>query len=191
VAKFGGGSPPAIQIFETDIYTVVLARSASDIPSALTRVPPEKRPGINAAIFKQYDKWYPGWTFALCCFNNSQLAKARPLIWWYEPLDKDTLFFPAIDAHDGRPPDLKATVRVDHAIALGTHVLPRKGLVWHKVNYTDSSIASDVKKLLPEFVMGNIYLGPMQQGDFVFKVSDVRAGRFKMQRLAPPGARKV
>jgi TonB family protein len=119
----GGKSAPAVQVFDTDLYTVVLAKSARDIPGALSRVPAEKRPAINPAIFEAYDVWYPGWTFALCCFNTAKQASARPLVWWYEPLDPGTLFFPAIDAHDGRPPDLQGNVQVDHVIAVGSRMI--------------------------------------------------------------------
>ena len=114
---------PAIQVFDTDIYTVVLARNAKDIPSALSQVPADKRPAINSAIFNAYSRWYPHWTFALCCFNTTKKASARPLIWWYQPLNPNVLFFPAIDAHNGNPPDLKANVAVDHVLAVGSRLV--------------------------------------------------------------------
>ena len=197
--KMAPGGAPAIQVFDTDIYTVVLARNAKDIPAALSMVPAEKRPAINSAIFNAYSRWYPKWTFALCCFNTTKKTSARPLIWWYQPMHPDELFFPAIDAHNGNPPDLSAQVAVDHALAVGSRLVKfedgasasnQPSEQWKMVNYTDNSIAPDVQELLPQKIMGEIYHGLLPQGDFVFKTRDVRSGKYVMTRALPPGARK-
>ncbi len=111
----------AVQIFEAaGIYTVVLAQDARDIPAALNQVPKEKRPKLNPELFKAYAKWYPGWTVALCCFNNEELKEALPLLWWYEPMNPEKLFLPALDCHTGNVPKLDSQVIVDHTVAVGS-----------------------------------------------------------------------
>lgn len=193
----------AIQVFNKGIYTVVLADHARDIPSALGRVPREKRPPINSELFKAYDKWYPGYTFALCCFNNTGLEKADPLFWWYEPMNPRKLFFPAVDCHTGKVPDLRASVKVDHALIVSlpeyNPKMPRSfdllgglfgwspNLPIREIQYSDR-FQSEIQKLLPQFAMGKEFRTMMKQGDFVFNLSDLEKGEFAPSRDLPPGA---
>lgn len=181
---------PTVQIFEHDIYTIVLAKDATDIPQALKLVPESKRPALNREIFDAYAKWYKGWTFALCCFKSSDKAKAKPMLWWYEPQNPKQLFFPALDAHDGKAPDLKSQVEVDHAIILSSYKLqPKQG---NKVSYSDGHIAKNISKLLPKYIIGQKFTGgTMPQGDFVADVKDVRLGKLNIRRELPPGAPKT
>lgn len=206
-----GGSlgvvPASFVVFEHDIYTVVLANNAEVIPEALKQVPAEKRPALNPAIFKAYAKWYPGWTFALCCFNTSQESQAKPLLWWYEPMYSERLFFPALDAHNGNPPNLGARVDVDHAliassyklnpsVASGTKPKVLKSgypiyAVAHQVQYRDTSMSASLRKLLPDFAIGKQYSQQMPNGDFWFEADDVRRGIFDVKRELPPGAART
>lgn len=111
----------AVEVFEAaGIYTVVLAQDARDIPNALSQVPKEKRPKLNPVLFNAYAKWYPEWTFALCCFNNEEAKDALPLLWWYEPSNPEKLFMPALDCHTGNVPTLNTSVLVDHSLAVGS-----------------------------------------------------------------------
>lgn len=179
----GKGLPDSIQIFEHDIYTVVLASRAEDIPAALALVPAAKRPKLNEAIFKAYAEWFPGWTFALCCFNNSEEAEAKPLLWKYRPARPEYLFFPGMDAHDGGVPDLNADVDVDHAIMVSSDQMAAGA--GSEVDYTDHPSAA-LRRLLPTQVVGEVYNTQLKQGDFLFRVADVRKGVFDMSRALPP-----
>lgn len=179
----GKGLPDSVQIFEHDIYTVVLASRAEDIPAALEQVPAEKRPKLNEAIFSAYAKWYPGWTFALCCFNNADEAQAKPLLWKYRPARPEFLFFPGMDAHDGSVPDLNAEVDVDHAIIVSSDKMAEGA--GSEVFYSDNASAA-LRDLLPAQVIGEVYNTRLQQGDFLFLVDEVRNGVFNMQRELPP-----
>ncbi len=179
-------SIPEVQVFATGIYTVVLATNARAIPGALDRVPAEKRPALNGALFDAYAAWYPDWTFALCCFNNRKATLATPLLWWYEPMDFGRLFLPALDCHTGAVPDLDAEVRVDHILAVGS-LWADECLAGKWVSYRDG-IPQTVKPYLTERVIGGRYDLPMPNGDFVCHTEDVRAGEFKPERVKPPGA---
>lgn len=181
-----------VQVFTKGMYTVVLAQNAAAIPGALSRVPAEKRPQMNKEIFDAYAKWYPGWTFALCCFNESVTGN-DPLIWWYEPKNPHAMFFPALDAHDGHAPKLNTEVDVDHTLIVSSHKMP---------NWTANTPLSDVKKvlysqrpakstplgqLIPDVVAGRFYKMRLANGDFVFETNDVRGGRCNPMRKLPPG----
>src|SRR4029453_16642360 len=70
-----GEEAPSVDIFDFDVYTVVLAQNAEDIPAALSRVPEDKRPALNSAVFNAYATWYPKWPVALCCFRNDDIRR--------------------------------------------------------------------------------------------------------------------
>ena len=113
----------SIQVFDSGNYTVVLANDANLIPSALDRVPANKRPPRNQPIFDRYAHMYradKGWQFGLCCWDGA--VDAEPLMWWFEPQFESKLFFPGLDAHDGRPPALDSIVAVDHTLVVGSYM---------------------------------------------------------------------
>lgn len=174
-----------VQVFDTGIYTVVLASDARDIPSALSRVPAEKRPALNPELFEAYAEWYPQWTMALCCFSNTDAVLADPLLWWYEPMRPDFLFAPALDCHTGRVPDLSEKVAVDHTVVVAARD-PRYGV---RVRYTDE-IPGRIRPYIAENVIGEQFDAIMDNGDFVFRLKDLRQGEFRPKRLQPPGVRR-
>lgn len=178
-----------VQVFNKGSYTVVLATSAAAIPDALSRVPENKRPQINREIFEAYDKWYPGWTFALCCFDSS-LQTPEPLVWWYRPRNPDQIFFPALDAHTGRAPVLNSLVDVDHRLVVSSSkmVAPLADTLFSPVHAVQLSRPASVQKFIPADVMGRTYTGKMPQGDFLFNTTDVRLGIFRPYRMEPAGS---
>jgi hypothetical protein len=185
-----------VQVFSKGMYTVVLAKDAEDIPAALARVPAAKRPRVNKEIFAAYKKWYPGWTFALCCFKD-EVDGNDPMIWWYEPMNPHTIFFPALDAHDGHPPKLTEEVRVDHVLIVSSH----KNNAWladtwlsdlKRVPYSSRPPrGTPLGELIPDAVAGRYYETMLPNGDFVFETADVRGGRCNPMRKLPPGAGEV
>lgn len=173
--------PPPVQVFEAaGIYTVVLAQDPRDIPAAMQQVPPSKRPALNPALFDAYARWYPGWTVALCCFNNRRAQLANPLLWWYEPMSPDRLFLPAIDGHTGDVPDLDASVAVDHVIAVGSYRMTGG----RRVTYRNQLPRQVSSYLLPSLI-GRRFSESLPNGDFVCRLDDVRRGKFDAARSRP------
>lgn len=183
-ALFVGDAEPAshFKVFDHGSYTVVLADSAAVIPNALEQVPKQKRPMLNPEIFSSYDRWYKGWTFALCCFNNKDLQSAEPLVWYYEPINEGELFFPALDAHDGRPPVLMSAVDVNHTLFFGTDKVEKEPRYPIQLSRSVNGLP------LPKVVIGQQFNMSMPQGDFVMTVSDVRNGKSIFRRELPPTA---
>jgi hypothetical protein len=166
LAPRGHGSAPAAVVFEAaGIYTVVLAGDPRDIPSVLGEVPRAKRPAVNPALFDAYASWYPGWTVALCCFNNRRMRLANPLLWWYQPMDRDRLFLPALDCHTGDVPDVEAHVRVDHVVAVASYRMAGGGRV--------PVAPASVQPFVCPYVLGERYHGTMPNGDFVCTLSNL------------------
>jgi hypothetical protein len=166
-----------VQVFESGIYTVVLAEDARQIPGALDRVPTEERPPLNHRLFDWYAEAFPGWPIALCCFNTAHAVKATPMLWWYEPIAADRLFAPAIDCHTGEIPDLGAAVEVDHWVIFGSSEIDGGA----EVRYSDS-IPIEVARYLPARVVGKEVTGRMPNADFVAGADDVREGRPDLRR---------
>jgi hypothetical protein len=185
----GGPAPAAVQglkaveVFDTGIYTVVLAGDPRDIPAALEQVPAGKRPPLNAALFDWYRQAFPGWPVALCCFNTRDAVKSAPVMWWFQPAYPDWLFAPAVDCHTGAIPDLGADVMTDHWVMLGSSSL-HEGM---PVRYSDS-IPPDVASYLPERVIGGSFMRRMPNGDFLARVEEVRRGRLDVRRGILPTA---
>lgn len=171
----GAARGPAL-VFEKGNYHVVLAQNAMDIPAALNRVPEERRPEITdrtRAIYMQYDEWFPGWQYALCCFNNSELREADPLLWWYKPMYPRYLHMPALDAHDGNPPDIHTTVLADHWVIVGSDRM--KEDLGSPVQYQDE-IPDSMSTYLPKRVYGMRMSGEYPNGDFAFPISQLVEG---------------
>ncbi|MBI5516043.1 MAG: hypothetical protein HY909_19830 [Deltaproteobacteria bacterium] len=174
-------APASVQVFEAaGIYTVVLAEDAREIPGALGAVRPERRPPLNAALFDAYARWYPGWTMALCCFNNTEAALALPLVWWYRPARPEALFLPGLDAHTGDLPDLGATVETDHTLAVSSHALT-KG---QQVYYRDPLPPEGPRWFLPR-ALGGVFEGSALNGDWYCDTERLRAGTLELRRDPP------
>jgi hypothetical protein len=177
---------PPIQVFDHDIYTVVLANDPRGIPAALDTVPSHRRPRVHRLLLDFYAHTYPGYPVALCCFDNADARRAAPLLLWYPPRDPIWLVTPAIDCHTGRPPNPNDWVRIDHHLIVGLPVEPtqhvpgpRPGLV----NYIQSPVyytqpAGALAAFLPNLVAGYQFIHRLlPNGDFAVSAAEVQAGR--------------
>jgi hypothetical protein len=215
----GLAAMPDVVVFTRGIYDVVLARSAGFVAEALHRVHPDKRPPLNEAIFRLYQTWFPDWPVALCCFNNTELVRSLPLLWWYRPRNPGILFAPALDGHDGAPPRLDGPVAVDHTVVFGSDRL----VFGNPVHYSDKIDAETVARLfapnqgseraaarqrareaqeklqralplwhyLPERVDGRRYHEMLPNGDFTCQVWTLLEGNTHIMRSQPDELRAL
>src|SRR5436190_12920281 len=133
---YASAVPAGVEVFDYDVYTVVLAADPRAIPAALEQVPPEKRPTLAPELFRFYADRFPGYPVALCCFDNADARRAAPLLMWYRPIFADRLTAPALDAHTGRAPDPGALVRPDHWVLVGLDDPPEGwgARVWYRAD---------------------------------------------------------
>jgi hypothetical protein len=181
-----------VQVFESGSYFVVLARNAAAIPGALRFVPSDQRPKVNQAIFDRYAEFYPeaSWQLALCCWNGA--VDAEPLLWWYEPADTSSLFFPALDAHDGRPPVLSNKVDVDHSLIVSSTI---RGMKYGNPVYLTDKIPDALKPYVATSVAGAEFKHHhLQNGDWRFPLTNfdqivyTDGNRKLFNRVPPPSA---
>jgi hypothetical protein len=188
VLMAGAASAPDVEVFETGIYTVVLSQKPSLILQALRdRVPERRRPKVSVSLMRWYQQHFPGWSFALCCFDNSVVRKSKPLVWWYKPKYPQFLFAPGVDAHDGNPPDLDAKVACDHEVAFGSMVedLPRSDRYRPRIRL-DPRNHGKLGSLLPKHGTYKGYTsygkGGFRNADFVMDLEGFYHGAPKIQR---------
>lgn len=183
-----GGASGSIVFMKFDIYDIVLAERASDIPQVLPQIVAHKRPKVNDAVFETFDSWY-GCPVAVCCFEQARSGEGKPLAFAFEPTYPDRLVVYTLDAHDGNPPDPLRQVKLDHDLFVGSYCM-EAGLKSNQsalVKYSDA-IPADLKPFMVERVLGSKFDQHLENGDVMFSVEDVRRGVFNGLRTLPPRA---
>jgi hypothetical protein len=164
-----------VQVFEHDIYTMVLAPDATVLPSALHQVPPRKRPHLDPELLAFYSDHYPRHSMSLCCFDNAEAQRAKPLLLWYSPTEPDLLVAPALDCHTGGVPSFDVPVQADHRVAFGTDAA---GPDWgYPIDYSPG-MRRKLRQFLPDAVIGDVFHGLLPNGDFAITHDDVLAENF-------------
>ncbi|WP_052850578.1 hypothetical protein [Streptomyces avicenniae] len=181
----GAAPRGAVQVFDHDVYTVLLADDPTAIPAALGQVPPHRRPALDPDLLRFYADHFPDHTVAVCCFDNADSQRAKPLLLWYAPLDPDRLTVPALDSHTGGAPDLDAAVPVDHWVLFSTDEAPA---TWGAPVAYPGDTRHSLRAFLPTAVVGRHY-GPWQtlpNGDFTLSHRDLLTGDLgRVERLRP------
>ncbi|WP_200301980.1 hypothetical protein [Streptomyces adelaidensis] len=178
------GRGPAVEVFEHDVYTVVLARDARAVPAALAEVPDHQRPALDPELFAFYAERYPGHAIAVCCFDNARATQAKPLLVWYPPLDPDLLTLPALDCHTGGVPDLDSPAPVDHWVVLGTDEAPPG---WGAPVEYAPAMRHGLRDYLPDTVIGRHFDGTLPNGDFAISHADLLSGDAERVKRVRPG----
>jgi hypothetical protein len=168
--SYGGGRMMrSAQVFQSGSYTIALAENPQSMQLALSMVPEKVRPQIPSAFLVSFSDLYPDWPVAICCFDGD-LGAPEPLLWWFKPKFPGTLFAPAIDGHDGQPPNPEAMVDRDHVIAFASYRAPRE---------LDNQLVSDIQQIVPPehqwlfapAIVGSKFNHKTQNGDFTMPLS--------------------
>lgn len=177
--------PQPVQVFDYDVYTVLLAGDPTFILAALQHVPPHRRPDLDPDLLRFYADHFPDHTIAVCCFDNADVQQAKPLLLWYPPLDPDRLTVPALDSHTGGAPDLATAVPVDHWVLLSTDQAPSGWGV--PVDYP-RDMRHSLRTFLPTSVVGRYYGRGLTllNGDFTISHHDLLVGDLdRITRVQP------
>lgn len=180
------GPEPVVRVFEHDVYTVLLADDPGLIPAALHRVPWKRRPQLTPELLTFYAERFPDHAIALCCFDNADAKRAKPLLVWYSPHDPDQLTVPALDSHTGGAPDLDADVPVDHWVLFSSDEAPSDG--WGAPVAHPERMRHRLRSFLPDRVVGRYYGDgqTLRNGDFGIRHRDLLAGDLdRVERRRP------
>ncbi len=160
-----GSADRSFQIFKSGMYTVIVAESFAKLRLAVTKLPKELQIKIPNEVLSAYTRWYPKWQPALCLWTGKSEIKAHPILWKFESMYPETLFYSGLDQHDGTVPNLNAKVERDHTLMIGHY---DRG---NKVDFTDSIV--DTFYMLPKKVMGKIIFADTKNGDWWVNLKDI------------------
>ena len=188
----GAKSIEVVKGFDKGTYDVVIAGSAKVIAGAIEQVDADKRPVINEELYAKLDKLYPKWTFVLFCFSEATAEKAGCALMRYQPMEKHRhlLYLPGLDGHNG---DIETgDVALDHTLVVGSCKMSKSAPFAREVEFTDWKFRSTLPFMCDRVIGKVVPKGTMvPQGDFLFKLDEVRAGTVRARRMLPPGWSKV
>ena len=187
--------PVVVKGFDGGTYDVVISKSAAAIMSVLDKVDEEKRPQSNVPLWTKLDLIYPNFTFLLFCFAEQDAQQAGCALVKYEPIPglEHLLFLPALDGHNG---DIETgEVELNHTLVVGSYdMTTATGKVGNRVRFSDEALRTGT---LPYYLLDRVIGKVIEpgtrapQGDFLFSLRDVRAGKLRAQRALPPGWENV
>jgi hypothetical protein len=127
---------------------------------------------VNPELFEFYRDVFPDHSVALCCFDNAEAQRAKPLLIWYEPADRDRIVLPALDCHTGAIPDRDALVHRDHWLLFGSDDSPQ---MWGEPVAYAPGMRHSLRAFLPDRVTGIEVTGDQfPNGDFAISRTDLR-----------------
>ncbi len=105
----------SVERFKLGIYDIVLTKNFDDVKKAIAEFPEEKRPEISEELQSFFQEKYAGWSFAVCFFDTNETSSSQPIAFEYKPFGGGRfIYFPTMDAHDGKAPKVGGMVPVDH-----------------------------------------------------------------------------
>lgn len=177
--------PIVIKGFDGGVYDVVIAPSATAIKPVIDQVDPAKRPQINDKLYGELNLLYPGFTFVLFCFSEEDTARSGCAVIKYKPRTglEHLLYLPGLDGHNGHVET--GEVELNHTLVVGSYRMTGGG---RPVHFSDPGF-KEAYPFFPNEVLGVIIpKGTMApQGDFLFKLDEIRQGTFRAKRQLPPG----
>lgn len=176
-------------IFSRGIYDIVVVNHADTTVGVLDvlekQVSPEKRPVLNQSILDWFFKSYPGWPLIIACFSNVDQKAADPFGVTYLPKRYDILYMPGMDAHDGNPPVVGASVPVNHVLLFGVDGV--------SVGQSASEVLTvngvgSFKSVFADRYVGLKLEGNLSNGDWVIPTSALVDHNFssRLYRTKPP-----
>lgn len=171
-----------VEVFDHGVYTMVVAKNATDIIPSLNRVRVDRRPSmVQPELMEFYQRYFPDWFFVLCCFNNREVKTAPPIMFTYEPLFSNRFVAPGIDSHTGDSPDLSTKVDVDHWVIMGSHEAKHPALA--RVYYDKwERMDTMMKTALPKYIMGKRIRGKQKNADFLMSPQQLTTGSLQIER---------
>ena len=144
-----------LQKFELGMYSVGLSNNFEGIQQFLSELPENKRPEVSEELQKFFKEKYAGWSFAICTFDSEKTIDAQPIAFEYKPFAFDLLYFPTMDGHDGKAPEIGDLVNSDH-----TFIYEHTG----SVNETLMQDSVHLNAKVPDFLQDRKYRSIYRSG---------------------------
>jgi len=102
--------------FQVGFYKVVTTDNIEALREHLNTLDESQRPDISDELLDFFKEHYGGWSFVICIFSGDKEMDAQPIMFEYEPVEFNYIYFPMMDGHNGGAPDLTGQVSVDHTL---------------------------------------------------------------------------
>jgi hypothetical protein len=166
--------------FELGMYTVGLSKNFNGVRDFIDALPEEKRPEISEELKSFFQEKYAGWSFAICVFDSDKTIDAQPIAFEYKPFGSQLLYFPTMDGHDGKAPNIDDMVNTDHTFIYehtGSMEIP-KGSFW---GYEKQFVT--LKAEVPGFLQNRKYRAVFSRnlqknGDTFVNIDEMTASNF-------------
>jgi hypothetical protein len=112
--RYRGFSSKGFERFELGMYTIGLSSNFQGAREFLNSLSEDKRPEISEELKNFFEEKYAGWSFAVCVFDSEKEIDAQPIAFEYKPFESKLIYFPTMDGHDGKAPNIDGMVPVDH-----------------------------------------------------------------------------
>lgn len=170
----------SFETFTLGMYTVGLAKDFSGIREFLDQLSEDKRPVVSEELKNFFETQYAGWAFAVCVFDSGKAIDAQPIAFEYEPFAYNLIYFPTVDSHNGKAPNLDDLVDVDH-----TFIYEHTGEMTK--NYYQKSVILETAEI-PPFLKERRYRAIKRRGmdknaDTFIKGLDMAKSDFKDEPL--------
>lgn len=136
--------------FSLGMYKIGIAENYHGINAFINTLPKNERPTISKSLKDFFIEQYANWSFVVCIFPQNKTMDAQPIAFEYEPFTPGLVYFPTMDAHDGRAPK-REDVWVDHVFIYEN---PKSD---HVISLTDT----------PDFLKDRKYCSYAQKGKFI------------------------
>jgi len=93
--------------FGVGMYDIITTKDLNDVTREID---------ITMELLDFFHNHYKGWTFVVCMFSGEKEMDAQPIMFEYEPMYPQWLYFPTMDSHDGQAPDFIHPVDMDHSL---------------------------------------------------------------------------
>lgn len=170
--------------FQVGNYDVVLSNSMEDLKSYIDSIDENKKPKLNEELVNFFTKTYPNCSFAVCMFDSDKTIDAQPIALEYTPNNPYELFFPTVDSHDGKAPNLTEMVSTDH-----TFIYEHNGKQDGQLVKESTKLNSDVPDFLKnrKYRFFNSRSNREINGDTFMSIEDIKETPFKKTPLIKRG----
>lgn len=183
--------PAGFESFSLGMYTVGLSKDFEGVKEFLDSLSEEKKPEISEELKNFFQEKYAGWAFAVCVFDSDKAIEAPPIAFEYKPFGEELIYFPTMDGHDGKAPDMSRVVDTDHTFIYehtGSMEIPEG----ERYSYEQKFVTLDAK--VPSFLQNKkfrsiISKGYQKNGDTFVNKTDMTGINFMeepaFKRVAP------
>jgi len=164
--RFTRAEPVSMEplVVEMGIYHIAVLNELDEslLSDCLAQIPSHKRPKISKELFSFYQQKYPNYSLLICCFQNTDIKDASPIMLHFDPLFPDTFVFNTVEAH-GEVPVLGEPKFFHQRILIGSHKV--KKAFGDFQEFRHEGLSEELKAFVPTYGQGTHIMSEMPNYD--------------------------